>query len=171
MENIFETLSDDELEWLDHFLVYRIDEDADCEGKDEGVLNVCELDGLLTAVVSGPVTIPPSHWMPQIWGDFPPAWKDERELQQVMSLLMRHMNSIAGLLMEQPGDFEPMFEGKSARKTLSRAGRQKSHESVERQPNKRPQGVQGERGFWFQTGRGALCSCKIRKIRYTLPEL
>ena len=27
-----------------------------------------------------------------------------------MSLLMRHMNSIAGVLMEQPGDFEPMFE-------------------------------------------------------------
>jgi len=110
MENIFAPLDDDELDWLDHFLIYRIGEDADCEGKDEGVLNIPELDGLLTAVVSGPVTIPPSQWVPQIWGDFPPAYKDERELQQVMSLLMRHMNSITGLLMEQPGDFEPMFE-------------------------------------------------------------
>ena len=110
MKDIFEPLNDDELDWLDHFLVYRIDEDADCEGKDEGALNISELDGLLTAVVSGPVTVPPSQWMQQIWGDFPPAWKDEREVERVMSLLMRHMNSIAGLLMEQPDDFEPMFE-------------------------------------------------------------
>ena len=110
MENIFEPLDDDELEWLDHFLLYRIEEDADCEGKDEGVLDLSELDGLMTAVVSGPVMVPPSHWMPQIWGDFPPAWKNERELQHVMSLLMRHMNSIVGMLMEHPDDFEPMFE-------------------------------------------------------------
>ena len=110
MKDIFEPLSEDELDWLDGFLVYRIDEDADCEGKDEGALDISELDGLLTAIVSGPVTVPPSQWMPQIWGDFPPAWKDEQEVQQVMSLLMRHMNSITGLLMQQPEDFEPMFE-------------------------------------------------------------
>jgi len=110
MKDIFEPLDEDELDWLDHFLLYRIDDDADCEGKDEGVLNLSELDGLLTAVVSGPVMVPPSRWMPQIWGDFPPEWKDEREVEQVMSLLMRHMNSIAGLLVQQPDDFEPMFE-------------------------------------------------------------
>ena len=74
MITICETLSEDELDWLDHFLVYRIGEEADCEGKDEGVLNLSELDGFLTAVVSGPVMVPPSHWMPQAWGDFPPAW-------------------------------------------------------------------------------------------------
>jgi len=110
MNNIFDPLNEDELEWLDQFLLYRIDEDADCEGKDEGVTDLSELDGMFTAVVSGPVLVPPSDWMSQIWGDFPPAWKDERELQHVMSLLMRHMNSIAGMLMEHPDDFEPMFE-------------------------------------------------------------
>lgn len=110
MKDIFEPLSEDELDWLDHFLLYRIDDDADCEGKDEGVLSISELDGLLTAVVSGPVPVPPSRWMPQVWGDFPPVWEDEREVEQVMSLLMSHMNSIAGLLMQQPDDFDPMFE-------------------------------------------------------------
>lgn len=110
MKNIFEPLSDDELDWLDDFLLYRIDQDSDFEGKDEGVLDVSELDGLLTAVVSGPVMIPPSQWVPQVWGDFQPAWRDEQELQMVMSLMMRHMNSIAVLLMEYPDDFEPIFE-------------------------------------------------------------
>ena len=110
MNDIFEPLNEYELTWLDDFLLDRIDEDTDCEGKDEGVLDVSELDGLMTAVVSGPVMIQPSQWIPQVWGDFPPAWNDEEEFQEVMSLFMRHMNSIAGLLMEQPGDFEPMFQ-------------------------------------------------------------
>jgi len=110
MKDIFEPLSDDELDWLDDFLLYRIDEDADFKGKDEGVLSVSELDGLLTAVVSGPVMIPPSQWVPQVWGDFQPALKDGQEIEMVMSLMIRHMNSIAVLLMEQPDDFEPMFE-------------------------------------------------------------
>ena len=106
---MFEPLDEDELGWLDDFLLLRIDEDADFEGKDEGVLNVSELDGLMTAVVSGPVMIQPSQWIPQVWGDFPPSWYDEQEFQLVMSLFMRHMNSIAGLLTEQSEDFEPMF--------------------------------------------------------------
>jgi len=55
MKDIFEPLSNDELDWLDRFIIYRFNEDADVEGKDEGVLCVSELDGLLTAVVSGPM--------------------------------------------------------------------------------------------------------------------
>ena len=110
MNNIFEPLDDDELIWLDDFLLERIDRDADFMGKDEGVLSVAELDGLMTAVVSGPVMMQPSRWVPQVWGDFPPAWQDEQQFQMIMSLFMRHMNSIATLLMEQPCDFEPMFE-------------------------------------------------------------
>ena len=35
MKDIFEPLSEGELDWLDGFLVYRIEECADCEGKDE----------------------------------------------------------------------------------------------------------------------------------------
>ena len=109
MNNIFEPLNDDELNWLDDFLLDRFDEDIEVEGKDEGAIEVSELDGLLTAVVSGPVMIPPSQWIPQIWGDFQPTWNDEQEFQTVMSLFMRHLNSIAGMLMEHPGDFEPLF--------------------------------------------------------------
>ena len=110
MDNVFDPLSEEELEWLGHFLLYRIDEDADCEDKDEGVLNISELDGLLTAVVSGPSVVPPSQWIPAIWGDFQPVWQDEQEFQLVLTLFMRHMNSISSLLMELGDEFEPMFE-------------------------------------------------------------
>lgn len=102
-------LKDEELDWLDQFLLDRIDDDADTEGKNEGVLNVSELDGLLTALVSGPVVVPPSRWLPVVWGDFEPEWKNAQEFEAVFTMLIRHMNGIATALMTQPEDFELLF--------------------------------------------------------------
>jgi len=109
MKNSFKPLSDKELDWLDNFLLERIDEDADTRNKDAGVLDVSELDGLFTAIVSGPEMIQPSQWLPQVWGDFEPEWNKEEGFETVLSLMIRHMNGIAATLMEQPQNFEPMF--------------------------------------------------------------
>ena len=76
MKNLSDPLNDEEIDQLDRFLLDRIDEDADTQGKDEGVLDISELDGLFTALVSGPVMIPPSRWLPAVWGDFEPTWTD-----------------------------------------------------------------------------------------------
>jgi len=54
MQDLVTPLSDEEFDRLDHFLLERIDEEADSIGKDEGVLDISELDGLFTAIVSGP---------------------------------------------------------------------------------------------------------------------
>jgi len=104
-----EYISNDDLDYLDDFLLYRIDEDADTEGKDEGILGLSELDGLLTAVVSGPTLIPPSQWLPVVWGDFEPVWESEKEAQKVMMLMMDIMNSTVATLMESPEQFQPLF--------------------------------------------------------------
>ena len=109
MDDLYQPLDDDEIAWLEEFLLDRIDDDADTEGRDEGILDISELDGFLTAVVSGPETVLPSQWIPQVWGDFEPVWEHEQDVQKVMTLLMRHMNAIAVMLMEQPEDFEPIF--------------------------------------------------------------
>lgn len=94
---------------LDRFLLDRIDEDADTEGKDEGVLDVSELDGMFTAIVSGPVSILPSQWLPALWGDFAPVWSNEKEFEDIFSMLVRHMNGIVVSLMQEPESFEPLF--------------------------------------------------------------
>jgi uncharacterized protein len=108
-KDIFELLDDDELDRLDQFLLDHVNEDDVTEGDDEGVLDVSELDGLFTAIVSGPVMIQPSQWLPAVWGDFEPEWDSANEAEQILSLMIRHMNGIAATLMEQPQDFEPMF--------------------------------------------------------------
>ena len=109
MKNLFTLLNENEQNRLDRFLLDRVDEDADTEGKDEGVLDISELDGLLTAIVSCPVVIQPSHWLPAVWGDFEPVWESEKDFEDMLSLMIRHMNGIAGTLMEQSEDFEPIF--------------------------------------------------------------
>jgi uncharacterized protein len=76
---------------------------------DEGIIDVTELDGLLTAVVSSPVMILPSQWYPAVWGDYPPEIETEAEMARVFTLMIRHMNGIAGTLMHAPDEFEPMF--------------------------------------------------------------
>jgi uncharacterized protein len=109
MKDLFTSLSDEEYERLDQFLLDRIDEEADTLDKDEGVLDISELDGLFTAILSGPVTTAPSQWLPEVWGEFEPVWEDEKEFEEILSLMMRHMNAIAGILMERPEEFEPIY--------------------------------------------------------------
>lgn len=109
MNDLFSPLSEDEFQYLDDFLLDRVDEDAYTAGMDEGVLDMSGLDGLFTAIVSGPVTIPPSQWLPVIWGDFEPEWESEKEFEAVFSLLIRYMNSIVSTLLDNPEDFEPLF--------------------------------------------------------------
>lgn len=109
MQNLYTLLNEEELGRLDHFICERIDENADIEGRDEGVLDISELDGFLTAIVSCPVMTLPSTWLPAMWGDFEPIWENEKEMEVIFSLMLRHMNGIASTLVEQSQNFEPLF--------------------------------------------------------------
>ena len=101
MSDLLDPLTELELSSLDDFLLHRID--------DEGVLDVSELDGLLTAVVSGPDLVPPSVWLPLVWGDEEPVWESVDEFQRIFGLMVRHMNGIAESLTVAPEEFEPVF--------------------------------------------------------------
>jgi len=113
MKSIESQLSHEELERLDRFLLERIDEDAYSEELDAGIFNISELDGLLTAIVSGPALLAPSQWLPVVWGDFEPEWESEKESEDIFSLMFRHINDIAAILSEQPHNFEPLFMERS----------------------------------------------------------
>ena len=112
MSDLFTILSEAEIERLSEFLLERIPEDADAEyteDTDEGILDISELDGFFTAIVSGPVMIPPSQWLPAVWGEYEPVWESEKEFEGIFTLMMRHMNDIAATLMEHPEYFEALF--------------------------------------------------------------
>ncbi|WP_369789538.1 YecA family protein [Rouxiella sp. WC2420] len=96
-------LNEKELEWLEEIL--------EKYGNERSVIDVAELDGLLTAILSGPVMIEPSEWLVALWGgqEHIPKWSNERELKRFMDLTFQHMNDISDRLTEYPDQFEPLF--------------------------------------------------------------
>lgn len=112
-KSISEPLDDEELARLDEFLLDRLDDETGdriaAAGGDEGILDVSELDGFLTALVSGPNVIVPSRWLPAMWGVEEPIWDSPDQFQEIFGLIVRHQNSIAATLLHDPQLFEPMF--------------------------------------------------------------
>lgn len=106
-------LDDEELVRLDEFLLNRIDDETGdriaAARDDEGILDVSELDGFLTALVSSPSVIVPSRWLPAIWGVREPIWESADHFQEIFGLIVRHQNSIAATLLHDPQAFEPIF--------------------------------------------------------------
>jgi uncharacterized protein len=109
MDDLNNPLSEEEIEQLDQFLLNRIDDHLITEEMDEGIFDISTLDGFLTAIVSGPVTIPPSIWLASLWGDFEPEWESEEAFSEILTLLIRHMNGIVQTLMDYPEEFEPLY--------------------------------------------------------------
>jgi len=96
-------LSEDELNVLENVLEkYRTE---------ASVLNVSELDGFFTAVVSSPEAVEFDDWYSMLWGatEYLPVWTDEQEFERFFSLIIQHMHNIAAMLQEYPAEFEPLF--------------------------------------------------------------
>ena len=96
-------LNEEELEWLEDVLIKY--------GSEESVMDVAELDGMLTAILSGPKMIEPSVWLVALWGgeEFIPVWESQEEVTRFMDLTFQHMNDIADRLNDYPEQFEPLF--------------------------------------------------------------
>ena len=113
MNNLSKPLTSRELDRLDDFLLNRVDDEENIEGENEGIVDISSLDGFFTAIISAPVVSPPSRWLPAIWGEYEPTWKNEKEFTIIFSLMMRHMNSIIDHLKNSPETFQPIFMGRT----------------------------------------------------------
>lgn len=102
-------LEDWEMDELDRFLLERQPEADDDEMEDEGLLGMSELDGFFTAIVSGPEPIPPSRWLPAVWGSHEPVWQSEDGFETIYQLMIRHYNDVVNSLMQPGFEFEPVF--------------------------------------------------------------
>ena len=100
-----EPLTDPELDELEGFLASDL-VPQDC-------MDLEMLDGFLTAIVSGPESIQPSEWLPQVWSDggrsSNPAFTGSEQAQRIMGLMLRHMVGIQRTLGESPTRFKPLL--------------------------------------------------------------
>jgi uncharacterized protein len=72
-------------------------------------MGLSDLDGFLTAIVVGPVLIPPSEWLPVIWGGEEPEFQTETEMRTVLGTIMGRYNEIVACFTSARDDFEPIF--------------------------------------------------------------
>lgn len=94
-------MTEAEVEWLEQRLMDY--------GNDDSMLNLSELDGFLTAVISGPELVLPSQWWPALWGGTPPEWSSDQEMKRALDLIIGHMNNLAHILCYQTDHFIPVL--------------------------------------------------------------
>lgn len=90
-----QTLNDTDFEFIEDILLQY--------GDDHSVLNASELDGYLTALVSGPAPVAIEEWFPGIFGGQQPEWESAEQCKQFVERVTRHANNLAV-------QFSPRFE-------------------------------------------------------------
>ena len=105
-----EPLTDPELDELEGFLASDL-VPQDC-------MDLEMLDGFLTAIVSGPESVQPSEWLPQVWSDggrsSNPAFRGSDQAQRIMGLMLRHMVGIQLAAGDRPACDRPLLAACSA---------------------------------------------------------
>jgi uncharacterized protein len=78
---------------------------------DKRAMNLEKLDGFMAALICGPDNVPPSEYLPKIWGDGiinEDAFSAQPMLREFISLVTRHWNTICDTL--RSGDvFTPLL--------------------------------------------------------------
>jgi len=100
-----EPLTDAELDRLGDFL----------EGCKSGkAMNVEELDGFFAALIAGPETVMPSEYNRELFGGESPEFSSLEEARDILGLLMRHWNTIAGKLLTDEAYVPLLLEDKDS---------------------------------------------------------
>ena len=99
MEPISAGFSDQAFEDLDAWLLRR----------GQGICDIVELEGFLTAIVIGPHTLSPQKWLPKVWGGRAPKFKDLEEMNRFIALVMGYYNDMVLWFEQDPKRFQPTF--------------------------------------------------------------
>jgi uncharacterized protein len=97
-------LSDKEFNELDQFLLSD-------RCADDG-MTMDSLHGFMTALVIGPQEVLMSEWLPHVWGGAErtaPKFKNDKECERIVGLIVRFMNEIAITFEVAPKEFEPLY--------------------------------------------------------------
>ena len=92
----------------DHDL-QRLQDLLDVIPPEYGPMCVAQLDGYFAALIVCPDMVPPSEWLPAIWGgDY--AFADAAEAEATVAAVMVHYNRIAGDLADRPEEYAPVLQ-------------------------------------------------------------
>ena len=88
-----------DLEALDRFLM--------SDASPEDCMQLSDLDGFLTGIAIGPEPVPPSEWLPVVWGGEEPVFDDAEQARTVIGLIMTRYSEVLRVLDTDPGAYAP----------------------------------------------------------------
>ena len=93
MPNLSQPLTNSELERLEDFL-YSVNPDE--------AMSLEEMDGFFCALICSPDLVPPSEYLPHLWGGehVQHSFPSVEEAQEILTLITRHWNTIAATLVQ-----------------------------------------------------------------------
>ncbi|MXW93757.1 MAG: UPF0149 family protein [Rhodospirillaceae bacterium] len=71
-------------------------------------MNVVELDGYVAGLIVCQAPVPPSEWLPGVWGSNL-GFEDAEGTEATVAAVMGHYDRIAGELAERPQDYVPVL--------------------------------------------------------------
>lgn len=95
-------LTEAEFTELDRFLASKATGDH--------TMMVDTLDGFLTAILLGPVDIPMARWLPKVWGQDSPSFRNREQADRILALIVRQMNGIIRSLELELDQFRPVLD-------------------------------------------------------------
>jgi len=73
-------------------------------------MTLSELDGYIVGILACPETIPPSEWLPQVWGETRQAgFPDQQSAEETVGAVMAHYNSVVAAITGSLW-VEPIYE-------------------------------------------------------------
>ena len=79
-------------------------------------MNIEELDGFFSALIAGPEIVPPSEYIPEMFGSEPSEahpFESVEQANEILGLLMRHWNDVAGALSKGDAHLPVLLEDES----------------------------------------------------------
>lgn len=74
-----------------------------------GYVGLSAIDGLIAAVVAGPVVIASTGWLPAIFGGKMPQAKPGSLEERIVNTVLNRHDEVVALLSDAPGNYRPVF--------------------------------------------------------------
>jgi yecA family protein len=74
-----------------------------------GYVGLSAIDGLIAAVVAGPVVIPQTVWLAEVFGGKVPQTKPGSLEERLVNTVLNHHDAVDTVLRDAPGNYSPIF--------------------------------------------------------------
>jgi uncharacterized protein len=84
-------------------------------------MSLSQIDGFLAGVAIGPAPITSDEWLPEIWGNQEPAFREPAEMRAVLAAIMNRYREIPFCLRRDAPEFTPILERSLTAQTAASA--------------------------------------------------